>query len=340
MRLWFIGWLTLLAVQALAATDEELTRAVQQLGAGDFKTRQAASQLLWSAGRAALSALDNATHSTDPEVAMRARELLANIRLGILPDTPPELRAMLEQYRAGDTQQRRVIVEALTLKGEPGWRVLPLLASGEPSLENRALIFQTPLEQLGEQLRTFVVNAAPSAELLRQAVHATELWIQFVPEDITVPLLVIPKLDGLGKRAEADRLFQAELGFQQQLAGAKPAGDNTGAEAQNNLAWLCAVAHRELETGLRAAQKAVALAPRSAPYLDTLAEVYFQRGDQAKAISLIKQAMALDPSMDYLKHQLERLEKGDRTVPPPDVEPDEFPQHFPLEQPANPIAPN
>jgi hypothetical protein len=84
------------------------------------------------------------------------------------------------------------------------------------------------------------------------------------------------------------------------------------ARGHNDLAWLCARCRRHLDQGLTHAQTAVALAPTSAPYLDTLAEVHFPRGDQAKAIELMQRCLELVPGRDFYRGQLKRFQAGDR----------------------------
>lgn len=77
----------------------------------------------------------------------------------------------------------------------------------------------------------------------------------------------------------------------------------------NGLAWSCAEHDLNLPDALRAAEKAVALEPKSADILDTLAEVHFRMGNRAKALEVGRQALALDPENPYLKGQVERFGK-------------------------------
>ena len=67
-----------------------------------------------------------------------------------------------------------------------------------------------------------------------------------------------------------------------------------------------------LPLGLAHARKAVELEPGNAGYLDTLAEVHFQRGDQAEAIRLMRRCLELTPDRDYYQRQLKRFQAGDR----------------------------
>ena len=74
---------------------------------------------------------------------------------------------------------------------------------------------------------------------------------------------------------------------------------------------MSACCRRNLDKALQHAEKAVELSPSTAGYLDTLAEVHFQRGDKDKAIAMQKRAVKLNPKKSYYRKQLKRLEAGD-----------------------------
>src|SRR5438128_1515695 len=80
---------------AAAPANEQIARAVEELGAPRFEEREAATDLLWKAGPAAEAALAQAAKSNDPEVRTRATALLNKLWLGIRPDTPPEMLALI-----------------------------------------------------------------------------------------------------------------------------------------------------------------------------------------------------------------------------------------------------
>src|SRR5258705_13971394 len=101
LLVWSAG-ITVFAAQSAAdaaPTKGQIARAIEQLGAPSFETRQAASDLLWKAGNSAAGALREAVKSTDPEVRTRAAALLAKLQLGLRPDTPPEVVALIDQFR-------------------------------------------------------------------------------------------------------------------------------------------------------------------------------------------------------------------------------------------------
>jgi Flp pilus assembly protein TadD len=135
-----------------------------------------------------------------------------------------------------------------------------------------------------------------------------------LPGDVDLPSRAVPALDKLGRKKEADDLFGHCRAVHEKLCREYP----KSAREHNSLAWLSACCRRELDQGLEHAQKAVALAPDSAGYHDTLGEVYFQRGDKEKALAAARQSVELGPKVEYYKRQLKRIEAGDpKTELPP-----------------------
>jgi tetratricopeptide (TPR) repeat protein len=80
--------------------------------------------------------------------------------------------------------------------------------------------------------------------------------------------------------------------------------------ALNGFAWFCAQRQIGLEQALPAAQKAVELSKRDPGILDTLAEVYYARGEYDDAIKIGKEALKSDPDDQYFKDQVVKFEKA------------------------------
>jgi tetratricopeptide (TPR) repeat protein len=138
-----VGLVCLLAAVSRAdmpATPDEIARAVQQLGATDFQTRQRASAFLWSAGRAAEAAVRQALASKDLEVVRRARELNDKFKWGIYPDTPPDLVELIRLYRGGDDAGKRQAVDRLMDHGAGGLVAVMKIASAEEEPGRRLLL--------------------------------------------------------------------------------------------------------------------------------------------------------------------------------------------------------
>ena len=92
----------------------------------------------------------------------------------------------------------------------------------------------------------------------------------------------------------------------------------------NNLAWIYLTAEdkhlRDIDKGMKLAKKSVELHP-TIDNLDTLAEAYFQSGNQKKAIEVIRRAAKEMKypveRQSYLRKQLLRFRKGEINIRPP-----------------------
>ncbi len=82
------------------------------------------------------------------------------------------------------------------------------------------------------------------------------------------------------------------------------------AENLNSLAWFCATNDIYLDEALRAALRAVELAPDEAYIIDTLAEAYFRKGMVEEAVATIRRAVDLEPEDAYYRRQLARFEEA------------------------------
>ena len=93
------------------------------------------------------------------------------------------------------------------------------------------------------------------------------------------------------------------------LAGALARGERD-ATLLNGLAWSCAVHGIHLDDARKAAERAVAIEPKSTDIIDTLAEVYYRQGNRTLAVQTEKRAATLDPKNHYFTEQIERFTKG------------------------------
>lgn len=80
--------------------------------------------------------------------------------------------------------------------------------------------------------------------------------------------------------------------------------------AMNAFAWFCSQRGIGLDAALPVALKAAELSNRDPGILDTLAEVYYARGEYDKAIEVGKEALESDPDDQYFKDQVEKYKKA------------------------------
>jgi tetratricopeptide (TPR) repeat protein len=157
------------------------------------------------------------------------------------------------------------------------------------------------------RLRALGLLAAGRADEARKE---ADVCLALLPGSVELPMQLVPELEKHGRKKDADDLFARTLATHEKLCADYP----RGAWVHNNLAWLCAACRRNLDAGLEHARTAVELDPDNAGYLDTLAEVHFQRGDRDKAVELMKQCLAKDAKNVYFQKQLKRFEAGDRSA--------------------------
>jgi len=106
------------------------------------------------------------------------------------------------------------------------------------------------------------------------------------------------------------------LKFQQDLLRANP----NAPLVHNALAWLLGRTHTDLDQALAHATKAAESCPRSTAILDTLAEVYFQRGETEKAIATIRRCIAIEPESPRHAAALNRFQHSSPDTDPPPEE--------------------
>jgi tetratricopeptide (TPR) repeat protein len=117
------------------------TAAITALGDDEFAVRQRASDFLWRAGSPVLPLLEQATRSTDPEVRMRSSLIVRNLRLGLTPDSPPELQQLVLQFYEGDRNTRLQVINELRQKA--AYKTLFALMQVETDTTSRQLFFNT-----------------------------------------------------------------------------------------------------------------------------------------------------------------------------------------------------
>ena len=321
------GTRVLLIDQHLRNKDFKLALAAAQDG---FAALPNDARLLDAMGRAQLAAGDH-------NQALNAFNQLATLqpKSPLPPMSLAQVRiAMRDQAGAVQSMNR-----ALAL--QPGFQpaVLGLielaLAAGKPAdalAVAKDLQRQRPTEATG-----FVTEGSVQARLQRWDAAATAYReaLKRQPSANTVAISLHTALMAGGKTAEADKLaatwlkehpqdgvFMLYLGemalARQDHASAETKFlavlklDPNNAAAMNNLAWLLMKQHKPGALGY--AEKANALRADQPAYLDTMAMALAEDQQLAKALTVQKQALALQPDNPSLRLNLARLylQSGDK----------------------------
>ena len=93
--------------------------------------------------------------------------------------------------------------------------------------------------------------------------------------------------------------------------------DSTDAQAFNNYAYSLVERGEDVEFALELAMNAIRLAPKSAPYLDTIGWIYFKMNRYEKAVDFIRQSLSIDPQNNTIKEHLDEVvkAKSKETIP-------------------------
>lgn len=146
-----------------------------------------------------------------------------------------------------------------------------------------------------------------------QAMHHIETCLSLLPADVNLPIDTVPLLRKAGMAKEATDLLKSAVAAQEEQCRRYPAS----ASMHNGMAWLLVRLHSDQDRALEHALKARELSPQSLAIADTLAEVYFQKGEKQKAIELIDECIRRQP--DVLRHWQvrHRFESGTLESDPP-----------------------
>ena len=121
------------------------------------------------------------------------------------------------------------------------------------------------------------------------------------PNDVRLAEDLVPLLANAGRQEQAQRLFDKSFASLSSVLDVYP----ESAFHRNNLAWMAARCHRQLDKALEHAREAVRLQPENPSYIDTLAEVHFHLGNREEAIRLEESAIKLSPRVKTYQKQLE-----------------------------------
>lgn len=136
-----LGSLLFLTSGARAASAEEITQWIAELGSPTLRTRQAAEQKLWAAGLDAYAALDAASRHRQPEIAFRSAKIARYLHLGLTPETPAEIVTLAKEFAQLSVTAKQEALQKL--KGERRYRLALQLAYQEKNRTHKPLLQRT-----------------------------------------------------------------------------------------------------------------------------------------------------------------------------------------------------
>lgn len=153
-----MGLLSLCIAAPDAEQQKKIDEAIGQLGDSKFRTRKQASQFLWGLMDEALPSLEKAAASDDPEVSIRAKELIEKIESGIGPGMSDELAEQIEIFRSTRSASTKYRIAANLFEDENGTRILYNLLTKEKSEFTRNNVISMILPKLYERVSIAILN--------------------------------------------------------------------------------------------------------------------------------------------------------------------------------------
>jgi tetratricopeptide (TPR) repeat protein len=152
-----------------------------------------------------------------------------------------------------------------------------------------------------------MIHKTRALGLLKQspanALREASIAIADLPADANIVIDLVQAFEQAGRKKDADALYAPSASAYARLCEDFPDSEL----AHNLLAWTEAKCRRNLDDALKHGLRAVELQPRSASSIDTLAEVYFERGDIDAAIVQMNKCVELEPNVARHREQIERF---------------------------------
>lgn len=276
--------------------------AIRALAEDEFDVRQRASDFLWKSGKAAQPALELAIKSTDAEVRLRSMMVLRKVRLGITPETPAELHALISQFYDGDRNVRQRVISELRQK--QAFNTLFALLQLETDPTTRQLFYstlQSDIQRLAPQMIASKdwsmleqwLDLGKSTETGRGPFVAYVLLRERLPEELKKVQADFDKTGDAGTALLLAAMLRASGDKAQALAVA------AGTKAPTNT-WLQGVA-REQQDWLRLVELHADKAPNPRAELHRLAvrgTAFRLANKSAEANEAFQQLKTLAPNDD------------------------------------------
>ncbi len=109
-----------------------------------------------------------------------------------------------------------------------------------------------------------------------------------------------------GKQNEAEREWQIVYNLMTLALKEKP----NDASVFNSIAWECAQRDVHIDEAYKYAKRALELDPENPNIMDTMAFLYYKRGEYKKAIKMEEKALSKSPNNEFFKKQLELFKKA------------------------------
>jgi tetratricopeptide (TPR) repeat protein len=199
----------------------------------------------------------------------------------------------LERFRESADVRRASMVELLYGSSD----INQIFSSPEMVMSYFPSLKQTVVQERLERAAVLIASGGVDS-----AIHEIEIAMAADPQHIEIAIQTVPLLAAEHPEA-ADRIFDVLDREMQSVLTRWP----KNAFTLNNLAWMYAKCGRKLDEAHDLATRATLVAPKSATYLDTLAEVQFMQGDVEAAIKSARMCVQIDPREAHYRENIVRF---------------------------------
>ena len=296
--------LALTAAQNAVAAIPDNPEVLDALGraqqaSGD--TNQALATFNKVAGMQPLSPLPQLRLAAAHAAAKNPEASAASLRkaLDIKPDLMDAQRGLMVLAMDAKRYDEAVLIAKSIQKQRPkdpeGYRLEGDIAASQRKWGVAADVYRNglklaPSTMLAAKLHTAYRSAGKNADMDKFA--AT--WLTDNPKDVAFRMFLADASASVRDYTSAEKMYLSVIQI-----------DPNNHVTLNNLAWVSGKLNRDTAIGL--AEKAVALAPKQAAYLDTLAMLYSDKNNYAKAADWQTKAIALAPQVPFFKLNLAKV---------------------------------
>lgn len=312
--------LGLISPSSFAQTSFPIDRLIEGMGSPEATVRQESTLELANLGPLARTLLREAASDPRPEVAGRARELLARLPVH-QADDPPEVKACLFDYVSEEQSNRSRRIQRLGRLGTgDAARALLRLTRDEPApllrWQAAAQLIHCSSEPLAVEIRDSSPDSRDPVQLalagwawrstdLAKAqaylVRAMAVDPGMVASSTEPAAVLVPILKQVQLLPQARELFDTSFRHQD------PDSSLATPESLSQLALFCLRCDERLPEALALATRAAASEPNNPAFLDTLARVHFRLGHAKEAVRLAERALQQCPTDEFIEQQLERF---------------------------------
>ncbi|MBX7105507.1 MAG: hypothetical protein K1X57_15585 [Gemmataceae bacterium] len=146
------------------------------------------------------------------------------------------------------------------------------------------------------------------------AMKAAEAAFAVLPSTGGLAVELVPALDRMGRKAEADAFYAKVAKAQDQLISQYP----ESYLYKDQRAWLAIRCRRDLPLALELARQSMTIAPQIPAVRELYCEAQFQNGKKDDAAAVLREMLVRQPRNAGWKNLLKRVEAGDPKSPLPD----------------------